>query len=61
MPDRYNGKPLTVAGVEGMDDAEQSLAIARTGRSRRCRQMPSQRPGSDRSSGNASITSVALA
>ena len=31
VPDRYDGKLPTVAGMEGMDDAKDSIAIARTG------------------------------
>jgi hypothetical protein len=31
MPDRYYGKLLAVAGMEGMDNPKHSIAIARTG------------------------------
>ena len=33
LSDGYDGKLLAAVGMEGMDDAEHSIAIARTGRS----------------------------
>ena len=38
LPDRYDGKLLAVARVEGMDDAKDSIAIVSTGCNRRRRQ-----------------------
>jgi len=39
LPDRYYGELLAVARMEGMDDAEDSIAIVRTGCNRRRRRM----------------------